>query len=600
MRKLYLLLILWLVTLTTMAQGWPADYQGVMLQGFYWDSFSDTQWTRLEKQADDLATSFNLVWVPQSAKAKASPSNGYDPLYWFEDYTSSYGNGDELKSMINTFKNKGIGTIADVVINHRETATTWNDFVSETYNGKKYALTYEDICANDEAAQKGYEVGSNQDTGENWDGMRDLDHKSERVQNAVKAYLKMLLNDFGYAGFRYDMVKGYAGSYTKIYNEDAKPQFSVGECWDSSNTIRKWIDNTGKSSAAFDFQFRYTVRNAINKGDWSYLAKQNDGNWPLVSNDYEKGAYRQYAVTFVENHDTEKRANAAQDPIKKDTLAANAYLLAMPGTPCVFLKHWKSYKNEISKMIAVRKAVGIKNTSSYTNVASAKEYYAVDVTGENGQLLAVVGSKADSYTPEGSDWEKALSGYHYVYYVKGISAKSIKFPELSGSDFKAYDINVYVNIDQVGWASVNFWSWGGDETHSPKNANWPGDEIKNTKEINGKNWYYNTYRINSNEDYVQFVFSTGNDGSPQTIDSKLVTADTFFEISSEKDGNKYKLTDVTSTYTAIFGIQNVANQPVTVYSLDGKCVRKAMNGIEALNGLPKGIYIINKKKFILK
>ncbi len=600
MRKLYMLLTLWLVTLTTMAQGWPADYQGVMLQGFYWDSFTDTQWTRLEKQADDLATSFNLVWVPQSAKAKASPSNGYDPLYWFEDYSSSYGNKEELKSMINTFKDKGIGTIADVVINHRETATTWNDFVSEVYNGKTYALTYEDICADDEAANKGYQVGSNKDTGEKWDGMRDLDHKSERVQNAVKAYLKMLLNDFGYTGFRYDMVKGYSGSYTKIYNEDAKPQFSVGECWDSSNTIRKWIDNTGKNSAAFDFQFRYTVRNAINKGDWSYLGKQNDGNWPLVSNDYEKGAYRQYAVTFVENHDTEKRANAAQDPIKKDTLAANAYLLAMPGTPCVFLKHWKSYKNEISKMIAVRKAAGIKNTSDYTNIASAKDYYAVSVTGTKGQLLAVVGPKAGSYTPEGSDWEKALSGYHYAYYVKGISAKSIKFPELSGSDFKAYDINVYVNIDQVGWTSVNFWSWGGDETHSPKNTNWPGDEIKNTKEIDGKTWYFNTYRINSDEDYVQFVFSTGN-GSPQTIDSKLITADTYFEISTEKDGDKYKLKDVTSAYTAISDIlKDTDNQPVAIYSLDGKCVRTAKNSAEALYGLPKGIYIINKKKFILK
>ena len=28
-----------LVTFTTvMAQGWPANYDGVMLQGFYWDS----------------------------------------------------------------------------------------------------------------------------------------------------------------------------------------------------------------------------------------------------------------------------------------------------------------------------------------------------------------------------------------------------------------------------------------------------------------------------------------------------------------------------------------------------------------------------------
>jgi len=584
------------------AQGWPQDYKGVMLQGFYWDSFSDTQWTRLEKQADDLATSFSLVWVPQSAKAKASHSNGYDPLYWFENYNSSYGNGDELKSMISTFKEKGIGTIADVVINHRETATTWNDFVSESYNGADYTLTYEDICANDEAAKKGYDVGNNQDTGENWDGMRDLDHKSERVQSAVKAYLKMLMSDYGYAGFRYDMVKGYSGSYTKIYNEEAKPQFSVGECWDSSNTIRKWIDATDKTSAAFDFQFRYTVRNAINNNDWTYLGKKNDGNWPLVSNDYENGSYRQYAVTFVENHDTERRANANQDPIKKDTLAANAYLLAMPGTPCVFLKHWKSYKSELSKMIAVRKAVGIKNTSNYTCVTSEKDCYAVSVEGSDGQLLAVVGTKAGSYTPEDSKWEKVLSGYHYAYYVKGISASAIIWPELSGDNFQAYDINVYVNVDQVGWTKVNFWSWGGNETHSPQNAKWPGDAITNTKVVDGKTWYYNTYRISSDDDYVQFVFSTDT-GSPQTVDSKEITADTYFEICSDKEGDKYTLKDVTSTY-APTGIQNISDgdisQPAAVYTLDGRFIRKAMNIQEALSGLPKGVYVIKGKKFILK
>lgn len=42
--------------------------------------------------------------------------------------------------------------------------------------------------------------------------MRDLDHSSENVQTIVKAYLDMLLNDFGYAGFRYDMVKDTAES----------------------------------------------------------------------------------------------------------------------------------------------------------------------------------------------------------------------------------------------------------------------------------------------------------------------------------------------------------------------------------------------------
>ena len=59
MRKLYSTLILSLVSVVSMAQGWPKDYNGVMLQGFFWDSFADTQWTRLEKQADDLSKVFD-------------------------------------------------------------------------------------------------------------------------------------------------------------------------------------------------------------------------------------------------------------------------------------------------------------------------------------------------------------------------------------------------------------------------------------------------------------------------------------------------------------------------------------------------------------
>lgn len=44
-------------------QGWPSGYGGVMFQAFYWDSYSDTQWTNLTSQADTLAKYFDLVWV---------------------------------------------------------------------------------------------------------------------------------------------------------------------------------------------------------------------------------------------------------------------------------------------------------------------------------------------------------------------------------------------------------------------------------------------------------------------------------------------------------------------------------------------------------
>ena len=127
MQKLYSTLVLLFVAIATMAQGWPENYQGVMLQGFFWDSYNDTQWTRLEKQADELATTFDLVWVPQSGNCGGT-SMGYDDLYWFENYNSSFGNEAELRSLINTLKEKGIGTIADVVINHRKNVSNWVDF----------------------------------------------------------------------------------------------------------------------------------------------------------------------------------------------------------------------------------------------------------------------------------------------------------------------------------------------------------------------------------------------------------------------------------------------------------------------------------------
>ena len=605
-RVLALLLTLHLSLSTASAQGWPADYKGVMLQGFFWDSYNDSRWARLEKQSDDLATTFDLVWVPQSGNC-GGQSMGYDDLYWFDNYSSSFGDEEQLRSMIKTFKQKGIGTIADVVINHRKNVSNWVDFPKESYKGVTYQMTSTDICADDDggdtkkwASSNGFSLSSNNDTGEGWGGMRDLDHKSENVQKIVKAYLDFLLNDLGYIGFRYDMVKGYSASFTKMYNESAKPQFSVGECWDSSNTIKNWINGTSKQSAAFDFQFRYTIRNAINKGDWTYLGKQNDSNWPLVSNEYESGAYRQYAVTFVENHDTEKRSNAAQDPIKKDTLAANAYLLAMPGTPCIFLTHWKAYKQEIANMAAVRKAVGISNTSNYEVAASNRDYYAVQVTGSNGKILAVVGNKAADYTPESSGWKKAVSGYHYVYYVSGIDPANIVYPTFTPSTFVKYDITVHVNVDQVSWSTVNFWTWGGDGSHSPKKGSWPGDEVKSTTQIGGKTWYTQTYTINDEDDAVSFVFSTGS-GSPQTVDVADVTQNAFFEVLSEKDGDKHKVKDVTADYaTAIRSIEAIPEGSVKVYSLDGRLIREALNGSEAIKSLKKGVYIINNKKVVIK
>lgn len=457
------------------SQGWPANYGGVMLQGFYWNSYDKSQWTKLEKQADDFAGYFDLVWIPQSGNCGGT-SMGYDDLYWFDNYNSSFGTESQLRSMINTFKSKGIGTIADVVINHRKNVSSWFDFPKETYKGVTYEMTSTDICRNDDGGatyaqgQKQnppVSLSQNDDTGEDWRDMRDLDHKSTNVQNIVKAYLDMLLNDFGYAGFRYDMVKGYAATYTQMYNESAQPRFSVGECWDSSNTIKSWIDGTGKTSAAFDFQFKYVVRNAANSGDWRKLAEKNDNySWPLISSDYNSGTYRQWAVTFVENHDTEDRRDGStpNGPLEKDTLAANAYMLAMPGTPCVFYKHYLQYPTEIRQMIEVRKLAGITNMSTYNNNKKEKNCYANYVRTDGTLRLAVaVGSGASSYTPSAS-LVKVLSGPSYALFVnKNVEKAFVDRP--SGEYEGAFEVNAYALSTNAG-AELVYTTDGSEPTAS--------------------------------------------------------------------------------------------------------------------------------------
>ena len=54
MKKIYSAILSLMFALTVSAQ-WPANYGGVMLQGFYWDSFDDTKWTNLTSKVDELS-----------------------------------------------------------------------------------------------------------------------------------------------------------------------------------------------------------------------------------------------------------------------------------------------------------------------------------------------------------------------------------------------------------------------------------------------------------------------------------------------------------------------------------------------------------------
>lgn len=601
------------------SQGWASDYSGVMLQGFSWDSYNESQWKVLEKQANELKGYIDLVWLPQSGKCmETTQVMGYMPYYYFNQ-NSSFGSEAELRSLITKFKAAGIGAIADVVINHRNTEG-WYTFPAETYKGVTYQMQSTDICKNDDggttatqAATDGVSLSQNNDEGTDFGGCRDIDHKSENVQKVIKAYLKYLKDDLGYTGFRYDMVKGFDGSHVADYNDATGVEYSVGEYWDGNEKIESWINRTNKKSAAFDFQFRYNVRDAVNGAANGKVTTSSDWS-KLNSNDnlMHDANYRRYAVTFVENHDTQKRSESEQnDPLRKDTIAANAYMLAMPGTPCIFQPHWNAYKSEIKEMIAARKYAGITNMSNYANKQSKKTLYVNEVTGTKHKLLVAVGNDAAGYAGE-TGYTKILSGYHYAYFLsndaetswtsmpsgsyeegfkttltavsqtegaklvytldgsnptsKSTTVESGKEISINGTctlkvgllvngevrniATHQYTIEKFKAYKFMVYVNADAVKWSPLYCYTWKKAasvEWPGEKMTETKTIGGKTWYYKEVSIDNATELVNVIFNNGKD-KPQTVDITGLTSTAYFEIETSKEGKNYKVKDVTAEY----------------------------------------------------
>lgn len=598
-----------------MAQGWPANYGGVMLQGFYWDSYSDTQWTNLTSQADELSKYFNLIWVPQSGWCNSTTDMGYYPRYWFNQ-NSAFGTEQELRTMISTFKAKGTGIIADVVINHKNGVYKWCDFANETVKSKSTSKTYSvtwdntgyaQICNNDEAntATKSEAKGKIKgaaDTGLGDTGCRDLDHTNPTTQQNIKTYEDFLLNEMGYTGFRYDFVKGYDPQYIKMYNEASKPKFSVGEYWQGSVTatkkddhpfggVKDWVDATDKTSAAFDFPMKYLIKGAFDDGNWKLLDKNLTST--LV------GIEPQYAVTFIDNHDTgEPHVNP--DPLRANVEAANAYILAMPGTPCIWISHWKPYKYTIKKCILARKIAGVTNTSSIIKSEGQDNGYVLIVKGDKGNVMLLLGSP--NYNTTG--YQLACEGPEFKYYVSNgldiSEVNSIK-REDTGHVIPPFctvnDGEVCAFFEQPAssnWkGDITCWAW--DKSGNYTGGTWPGSKCEKVGTTSdGKDvwkWTWNGSYVKEKSASASTTTSlptgiiftnkkAGSDSGAQTLNMAF------------KNGNYYGDNVTYGNATGISVIKANAQTDESWYTIGGT----------RLSGKPtqKGVYIHQGKKVVVK
>lgn len=157
--------------------------------------------------------------------------------------------------------------------------------------------------------------------------------------------MNWLKTEIGFDGWRFDFVRGYAPSITKIYMEKTSPNFAVGENWNSLSIgqdgkpnfnqdgargeLVNWVESAGGAVNAFDFTTKGILQVAVQGELWRL--KDSNGKPPGMI-----GVKPENAVTFIDNHDTGSTQHLWPFPSNK-VMQGYAYILTHPGTPTIVL-----------------------------------------------------------------------------------------------------------------------------------------------------------------------------------------------------------------------------------------------------------------------
>ncbi len=332
------------------------------MQGFYFapgriagvpspldgDSSIPFWWDHLAAQANMLGRAgFTAIWLPPPQKgASGSFSSGYD---LFDDYDlgtknqkqtvpTRYGSREQLQRCAAMLRAAGIDIYVDLVENQRD--------------GDDGHFNFEYVDAFGNAAKGRFAKGPGdfhphvpEDPGVFTDAFqfgRDLapingipkNHCSDGLVNAAD----WLTRAVDVQGYRLDNAKGVSTEFVLrlLHHGAMANKFAVGEFADGNiGLIENWANAVQHRSAAFDFPLHFTLKNMCNDPD----------SFDMSSLDHAglAGSDPQGAVTFVENHDTDR--GGVGGPVVRSKILAYAYILTAEGYPCVFYRDYSTDKN---------------------------------------------------------------------------------------------------------------------------------------------------------------------------------------------------------------------------------------------------------------
>jgi alpha-amylase len=325
----------------------------VMMQAFYWDSPQQEKqehnwWNFVAERVEALSKSgFNALWLPPVSKASSDLSMGYDPYdYWdLGDYDQKggvktlFGNRAELEALIAKAHDNGLGLYADMVINHNSGA---DEEEVNPLDGQKRWTKFNPASGQFPRDWNCFHPSRYEQVmmeGEHFAGFPHLCHRNPQVYKAMFEYARLMIEELGFDGFRFDFVKGFGAWMISLlskyrYVKDGKEftPFVVAEMWSGPKDIEGWIDKvnslTDNQVAAFDFPLRYKLKDVCDKPNYD-LRNLTDGGAVVTKRPL-------HAATFVDNHDM------GDNVIVNDKMMAYSFIMVHEGYPCIF---WYDYYN---------------------------------------------------------------------------------------------------------------------------------------------------------------------------------------------------------------------------------------------------------------
>ena len=473
-----------------------------VMQYFEWYLPSDGQhWNHLAEDAQHLSDlGISHVWMPPAFKGTNKDDVGYGVYDLFDlgefdqkgTIRTKYGFKDEYLNAINRLKDVGIVPMADVVLNHKAAADKLETFevvevdpedrtkeISKpfeiegwthfTFDGRQkayndfewhwYHFNGTDFDAKRNKSGIYLIQGDNKgwaenDLVDNENGNFDylmyanLDYKHPEVIENIYSWVDWFVQTTGVLGFRMDAVKHIDSFFMRNFIRDVKEKqgqdfYVFGEFWNAKEEDNNtYLEKTENRFDLVDVRLHNNLYDASLEGGDYDLTTIFDQT--LVKN------HPEHAVTFVENHDTQ-RGQALESTVEEwfKPAAYALILLREDGLPCLFYGDYygiegefaqESFQEVLDTLLYARKELAYGEQIDYFDDPNCIGWTRSGNEGGTPLAVTISNDVANSKTMEiGSDW--AGQTFHDIL---GNCSDTVTIDEDGWGDFPVSEKSVSV------------------------------------------------------------------------------------------------------------------------------------------------------------